>query len=199
MKNLVVRGLKNNSIYTFMGTMGFCWSACEVASLLGYEDSFMTVKTIMLKEGFKLGVEFEVLKGRELEEFLLLHEDKVAEYKGQPELIMFYEEGLYGFILATWNTLGLEHKKWIRREVMPKASRTGLYIKDEFIQQDRNITLFDLINVDVNLFSDKIFDNYFIAYDTNKEFLPILDQTIEILVSRELFMTKALGKARICL
>ena len=67
------------------------WRADEVVSAVGYENVTETIKDCIEHEEFTEGLEYEIIKNS------TKRSDNIIEFK--PTEYIFYEQGLYGFIL----------------------------------------------------------------------------------------------------
>ncbi|WP_252237454.1 Bro-N domain-containing protein [Clostridium sp. ZBS17] len=131
MSNLIVKEFNGDKIYTFICNNRPCWIANQIVSMFDYADSSTTIRQCINTEKFEIGIEYEVLKGTELRKF-----KKAANSQTKIELVrknvnqltVFYEDGLYGFLQYTDKPIGVEFRKWLRRDVLPEIRETGAYI-----------------------------------------------------------------------
>ncbi len=135
MNNLLVKEFNGNQIHTFMWNDKPCWIANEIVSIFDYADTSKTIQQCIEAEEFELGVEYDVLRGNELKAFKKIvgkvtTVEVVTSLKYVPQLIIFYEDGLYGFLQYTDKPVGVKFRKWVRREVLPEIRQTGAYITD---------------------------------------------------------------------
>lgn len=128
MKDLFVNEFNGKKVYTFMWNDRPCWIATQVVALLDYEKPSKTVSNCINSEKFEVGFEYELLAGNKLKEFKKLATKSVATFlKHAPKLVLFYEDGLYGFLQYTHMPIGIEFRKWLRREVLPELREKGTY------------------------------------------------------------------------
>jgi prophage antirepressor-like protein len=132
--DLIVKEFNGNQVHTFIWKDKPCWIASEIVSLFGYADTSKTIQDCITAESFELGLEHDVLRGEGLKAFkeMVNHVTtlKVVSSK-TPNLTIFYEDGLYGFLQYTDKPQGVEFRKWIRRDVVPEIRQTGGYIADK--------------------------------------------------------------------
>lgn len=128
MNNLFIKNFNDQKIITLIFDNRICWIAKDIAKVLGYDDSSKAVNQCIKSENFESGVEYEVLYGDKLKELKkLIGVTHTSYLKQTPKLVIFYEEGLYGFINYSELPLGISFRKWLRREVLPELRETGSY------------------------------------------------------------------------
>lgn len=143
MNNLFIKNFNDEEIITLIFDDRICWITKDIAKVLGYDDSSKAVNQCIKSENFESGVEYEVLSGDNLKELKkLIGVTHISYLKQTPKLVIFYEEGLYGFINYSELPLGISFRKWLRREVLPELRETGSYsinnnLKTE-IHEDRH-------------------------------------------------------------
>lgn len=143
MNNLFIKNFNDEEIITLIFDDRICWIAKDIAKVLGYDDSSKAVNQCIKSENFERGVEYEVLSGDKLKELKkLIGVTHISYLKQTPKLVIFYEEGLYGFINYSELPLGISFRKWLRREVLPELREKGFYsinnnLKTE-IHEDRH-------------------------------------------------------------
>jgi len=134
--NLIVKEFNGNEIHTFVWNNKPCWIANEIVSIFDYADPSKTIQDCISAEEFELGVEYDLLKGDNLKAFKELvgkvtTSAVVTSLKFVPQLTIFYEDGLYGFLQYTDKPIGVQFRKWIRRDVLPEIRQTGAYITNK--------------------------------------------------------------------
>ncbi|WP_297435954.1 BRO family protein [uncultured Clostridium sp.] len=127
MKRLFIESFKGNKVCTFLWKGKPCWIATHIAGLFDYNEASKAVFQCINKEGFELGEEHEILKGAYLKEFKAIACEAIPSIKYASQLVIFYEEGLYGFLQFTEKKEAIPFKKWLRREVLPQIRKTGEY------------------------------------------------------------------------
>ena len=132
LKNLFINDFKGKRVYSFIWNGKPCWVAIQLAELLEYKEISKVISNCIKVEDFEKGLEYDVLRGNKLKQFKNL----VSQYddsmlKQTPSLVIFYEDGLYGFLQYTQMPIGVEFRKWIRREVMPQIRKTGSFTLDK--------------------------------------------------------------------
>lgn len=133
MNNMLVKEFNGNQIHTLMWNDKPCWIANEIVSIFEYADPTKTVQDCIKAEEFEVGVEYEVLKGKIFKEFATTVEvvtNNLISNKART-LTIFYEDGLYGFLQYTDKPIGVQFRKWIRRDVIPEIRQTGAYITNK--------------------------------------------------------------------
>lgn len=128
--NIITREFEGHAIHTFVWNEKPCWIASEIVSLFGYSDTSKTIQQCIDVEEFDAGTEYDVLIGKALRQFKSMVQElttvKVVS-RNTPHLIIFYEDGLYGFLQYTEKPVGVRFRKWVRREVIPSLRQTGEY------------------------------------------------------------------------
>ena len=130
MKNLIVKEFNGSQIYTFMWKEKSCWIANQIVGLLDYADVSKTIQDCIKAEDFEIEQEYDVLKGNEFNDFvttLNVVANNIISNKAR-SITIFYEDGLYGFLQYTDKPIGVQFRKWLRREVLPSIRQTGAYI-----------------------------------------------------------------------
>ena len=143
MKNLFINDFKGKRVYSFIWNDKPCWVAIQLAELLEYKEISKVISNCIKVEDFEKGLEYDVLRGNKLKQFKNL----VSQYddsmlKQTPSLVIFYEDGLYGFLQYTQMPIGVEFRKWIRREVMPQIRKTGSFTMDK-LESERTSNVSD--------------------------------------------------------
>lgn len=182
MNNLIVKEFNGDKIHTFVWNDKPCWIANEIVSMFGYVEPKVTISQCIEAEQFEIGIEYEILKYNELKDFKELVKNTLTTSelinKYASSLAIFYEDGLYGFLQYTDKPIGVQFRKWIRREVLPEIRQTGAYISDkastEALKENNQPEKLETINKSVELVS------------------PLLDvagvdNTIKLLVVKTLF------------
>lgn len=153
MESLLTKEFNGNEIHTFMWNNKPCWIANQIVSSFGYADASKTILQCIEKEEFETDVEYEMLKGEDLKKFRemvnlattseVVTKDLISNKARH--LIIFYEDGLYGFMQYTDKPIGVKFRKWLRRDVLPEIRQTGVYvthdIKGKIIKMNNNIEL----------------------------------------------------------
>ena len=167
MNNLIVKEFNGNKIYTFIWNNKPCWIANQIVSMFGYAEPKVTINQCIESEEFEIGVEYEILKFNELKQFKELVKNTVTSSevinKHTPQLIIFYEDGLYGFLQYTDKPIGVQFRKWLRRDVLPEIREHGAYITNnanvEYLKERVNdIEKLQLAYNSTNLFKE-LLDN----------------------------------------
>lgn len=198
MNDLLVKEFDGKQICNFIWRDKPCWIALDIAEVLRYKNKSRTIGDIIKRENFKEEKEYSILNNEDLKEFKNIFSDYLGEFKYSPKIIIFYEEGLYGFLAASRMDKGVEFRTWIRREVMPQIREKGSYtlekVDKEKIIVDNNQGDLNIANRLMNLerenkklkkelhelknnldFDIDKFQRLKMAYETSKIFKDLLD------------------------
>ncbi|MGL4656070.1 MAG: BRO-N domain-containing protein [Sarcina sp.] len=135
-------------VYTVLWGGKPCWFATKIAETLDYDDPSKAISYCLKVEEFDIGIDYDVLTGKELREFKdILKENNIDDFKYISKLIIFYEDGLFGFLQFSHKPIGAKLRKWIRKEVKPR-------IKEELRVRENTIPL---INSDISKFRKQAF------------------------------------------
>ncbi|EGT3903081.1 phage repressor protein [Clostridioides difficile] len=164
MENLIVKEFNGSQIYTFMWNEKPCWIAKQIVELFGYADATVTINQCVEAEAFENGLEFEVLIKEDLKRFKNIVNEVTKNTlvssniinKHTPNLTIFYEDGLYGFLQYTDKPIGVQFRKWLRREVLPSIRQTGAYITnnanpDKLREKANEIESLDTVNKTIEI------------------------------------------------
>ncbi|EJA6589970.1 phage repressor protein [Clostridioides difficile] len=138
MENLIVKEFNGSQIYTFMWKEKSCWIANQIVGLFDYADVSKTIQDCIKAEDFEIEQEYDVLKGNEFNDFvttLNVVANNIISNKAR-SITIFYEDGLYGFLQYTDKPIGVQFRKWLRREVLPSIRQTGSYITNNADPQE---------------------------------------------------------------
>lgn len=148
MNELLINEFEGNKIYSFIWNGRPCWIAIQIGDLLDYKEPSKAVFQCINSECFEIGKEYDILKKGYLKKFKVIASQAITSIKYAPRLIIFYEDGLYGFLQFSKKTVGINFKKWIRREVLPSIRREGQYTlnksdieKRKEVQQKDNLRI----------------------------------------------------------
>ncbi|MGL4453006.1 MAG: BRO-N domain-containing protein [Sarcina sp.] len=125
-----------------------CWLAVQMATVLEYDEPSKAISYCLKVEEFEKGIEYDVLSGAKLKDFknaLKEYDDEILKFV--PKVVIFYEEGLFGFLQFSHKPIGAKLRKWIRKEVKPKIMKR-LGGKENY-----------LLNSDINSDSDNTYNN----------------------------------------
>lgn len=131
MNNLIVKSFNGNEVHTFIWNEKPCWIANEIVSMFDYADASTTIGQCIETEEFEEGAEYETLLKDDLKKFKKMVNSLTKinlVSSNAPHLIIFYEDGLYGFLQYTDKPIGVSFRKWLRRDVLPEIRKTGAYI-----------------------------------------------------------------------
>ncbi|MGL5577346.1 MAG: BRO-N domain-containing protein [Sarcina sp.] len=98
-----------------------CWLAIQMATILQYEEPSKAISYCIKNEEFDKGIDYDILSGTKLKEFknaFKNYDDEILKFV--PKVIIFYEDGLFGFLQFSHKPLGSKLRKWIRKEVKPR-------------------------------------------------------------------------------
>lgn len=204
MNDLLVKEFKGEAVYNFVWRGKPCWLALDIARTIGYKDKSKAIGTIIKKENFKLEKEYSILNGDDLKEFKEIFGEYITDVKYISKIIIFYEEGLYGFLAASRMEKGVEFRTWIRREVMPQIREKGSYVLKSVNEEKSNVDN-NLINLELENkrlkeelyelrnsldFDMDKFQRLKMAYETSKMFKDLLDDITLDSKYKFLFMKK---------
>ncbi|HFL3654619.1 TPA: BRO family protein [Clostridioides difficile] len=158
MKNLIVKEFNGSQIYTFMWKEKSCWIANQIVGLFDYADVSKTIQDCIKAEDFEIKQEYDVLKGNEFNDFvttLNVVANNIISNKAR-SITIFYEDGLYGFLQYTDKPIGVQFRKWLRREVLPTIRQTGAYITnnaapDKLREKANEIESLDTVNKTIEI------------------------------------------------
>ncbi|HAT4138775.1 BRO-N domain-containing protein [Clostridium perfringens] len=160
MNDLFIKKFNDEEIITLILDNRICWIAKDVAKILNYDDPSKAINQCIKAEKFEYGIEYEVLAGDKLKEVKrLIGVTHISYLKQTPKLVIFYEEGLYGFINYSKLPIGISFRKWLRREVLPELRAKGTYsinkesYKYNLKDESENLSLYiqDKLNKERNL------------------------------------------------
>ena len=179
MNDLIIGDFEDREVYSFVWRDKPCWIGIDIAESIGYKAKSRTISLTIEREGFIKGNEYEVLDGEELKEFKEVFGDYIEHMKYSSRVIIFYEEGLYGFLAASRMKKGVEFRTWIRRDVMPSIRKKGYYVgekvKPEFVDIKQTVDV-EIVNdsLDVEIKDDKL-NRLNTAYKSASMFKELLD------------------------
>ena len=125
--NILIREFNGNSIYTFMWKGRPCWMATDIARAFEYIDPSRTINNCIKSEHFEEEFEYEILEGSNLRLFKDIVGDTISNKERIARLTIFYKDGLYGFLQYSEKPIGIEFRKWLRREVLPSLRKNKYY------------------------------------------------------------------------
>ncbi|WP_297437181.1 BRO family protein [uncultured Clostridium sp.] len=138
MSNIFTRNFNGREICTLMWNGKLCWIGVHIVEALEYEKPSKTLNQCIEAEEFDIGIEYDVLTGDNLNKF---KKDTtvavVTSIKYASRLTILYEDGLYGFLQYTDMPIGIEFRKWLRREVVPSLRAEGFYNIETEIPKDK--------------------------------------------------------------
>ena len=213
MNDLLVKEFKGEQVYNFVWRDKPCWIALDVAGTIGYKEKSRAISDMIKRENFKEEKEYSILTGNDLKEFKEIFGEYITDVKYISKIIIFYEEGLYGFLAASRMDKGVEFRTWIRREVIPQIREKGSYtlekVKEEKPSVDHKQTNLNMANKLISLeqenkklkkelyelrnnldFDMDKFQRLKMAYETSKMFSSLLDDITLDSKYKFLFMKK---------
>jgi anti-repressor protein len=137
MNEMIINEFAGTNIHTFMWNGKPCWIANEIVGLFGYADPSTTIGQCIEAEEFEIEFEYNILIKEDLKTFKkLVNQQTKSELVRQNvnRLIIFYEDGLYGFLQYTNKAIGVKFRKWLRNEVLPSIRKYGFYATDQFLE-----------------------------------------------------------------
>ncbi|MGL4874376.1 MAG: BRO family protein [Clostridium sp.] len=189
MNDLIVKTFKGKKCLNFVWNNRPCWIGIQLVEIFEYTQKSKTVLNCIKREGFEKGIEYDVLDGENLKEFKKIFSEELEELKFVSRVIIFYEQGLYGFLAYTNMPIGREFRRWIRREVIPDLREKGYYVLEgnEEVVETREVIVKDKANFD----RDK-FIRGALTYETAILFKDLLDDitkdsTYKFLMIKKIF------------
>ncbi|MGL4990503.1 MAG: BRO family protein [Sarcina sp.] len=190
MNDLITKKFKNKDLNNLIWRNQICWTGMEIVEFFGYSNRRKAISDCIKSENLQQGIEYEILTGEELKGFKEVFIDVLEEQKFAPQIIIFYEVGLYRFLAYTKMPLGVEFREWIGNDVMPTLREKGYYVMDgvqlpteiiertEFVQSDSSYSKF----------STEKMERYRMALETAKMFQPILDNITKDSIYKFLYL-----------
>lgn len=172
MNDLIIKMFNGKKCLNFVWNNKPCWIAIQLVDIFEYNQKSKTVLNCIKREGFEKGIEYDVLDGEELRNFKESFSEELEDLKFVSRVIIFYEQGLYGFLSYTNMPIGREFRRWIRREVIPTLRKKGYYVldgKDEVLES-KDIVVKTKDDFDMDKFRRGI-----VTYETAKLFKDLLD------------------------
>ncbi|MGL5066496.1 MAG: BRO-N domain-containing protein [Sarcina sp.] len=182
-ENMIVGMFQGQEVHTYIIDGRPCWRATEIASIIGYSDDSKAVRQSIKSEGYKRGIDYEVLNSNEIKRVIRVKGVAVTgSGKHISNLTIFYKKGLLGFINYSQMPTGKIFREWLRDEVFEelidmevedtlresKFSVKGDSLsKDEVDKKNNTVERLDMMNA-LNIV-DKILD------ETNERKLGYLD------------------------
>lgn len=178
MHDLITKKFKNKNLNSLIWNNQICWTGMEIVEFFGYSNKRKAISDCIKAEKLKEGIEFETLNGEELKEFKEVFSDILGEQKFAPQIVIFYEIGLYRFLAYTKMPLGIEFRNWIASDVMPTLREKGYYIMEGAELPSENIQKSEIVHNDYaySKFSTEKMERYRIAFETAKMFEPMIDK-----------------------
>lgn len=181
MNDLIIKTFKEKEIFSFIWNNKPCWLAVDIADLFGYMQKSKAILNCINREKFDIGVEYDVLEGERLKVFKEIFAEQLGDTKYAPKVVIFFEEGLYGFLGYTEMPLGVEFRNWIRKEVMPTLRKKGYYVCNEgeveitYKNEKKSTTSKKTKTTKITHTSDSNLDKLKAAYDSAMMFKELLD------------------------
>lgn len=144
--NILMREFNGNNIYTFIWKGKPCWIATDIAKAFGYIDPSRTINNCIKSERFEKEFEYEILEGNNLRVFKDIVGDTISNKERVARLTIFYEDGLYGFLQYSEKPIGIEFRKWLRREVLPSLRKNKYYSLNEVKDEELDLSCGENLN-----------------------------------------------------
>ena len=153
-KNMIVGMFQGQEVHTYIIDGRPCWRATEIASILGYSDDSKAVRQCIKSEGYKSGIDYEVLNSNEIKRVIQPEGVAVTGYgKHISNLTVFYKKGLLGFINYSQMPTGKIFREWLRDEVFEELidMEVGDTLRDsKFSIKDNNLSESEVDNTNQN-------------------------------------------------
>ena len=195
MSDLITKKFKNKNLNSLIWGGEICWTGMEIAEFFGYSNKRKAINDCIQREKLKEGMDYKFLSGDELKEFKETFAEILGEQKFAPQIIIFYERGLYRFLAYTKMPLGIEFREWVASEVMPTLREKGYYVMDGVELPNENIQKPEAVHnlSDFGKFSTEKMERYRLAFETAKILEPSLDKitkdpVYKFLVLKQIFV-----------
>lgn len=197
MNDLLVKKFKGEDFYNLVLDDRPCWVGVDLTEKLGYIDKSSPISACIAKENLLEEIHYEVLKGEKLKVFKETFGDYLTHIKKSPKLVIFYEEGLYRFLLWSRKTKGLELRAWVSEEVLPSLRKRGYYtVSNEEVEVSKIENLTSEVN---NIeFDDLKLQRIKYAYESARMLKDVLDDitkdsTYKYLVLKQVFVDSGIN------
>ncbi|WP_297523310.1 Bro-N domain-containing protein [uncultured Clostridium sp.] len=189
MSDLITKKFKNKNLNSLIWGGEICWTGMEIAEFFGYSNKRKAINDCIQREKLKEGMDYKFLSGDELKEFKETFAEILGEQKFAPQIIIFYERGLYRFLAYTKMPLGIEFREWVASEVMPTLREKGYYVMEGVELPTQNIQKPEAVHnlSDFGKFSTEKMERYRLAFETAKILEPSLDKITKDPVYKFLF------------
>ena len=105
--------------------------ATELGRLLGYTNNGSRLVQMITSgrwaERFREGVDYEMLKGKDLQDFWAILSQRERVYPQVSSLMILYTSGIHLVLLNTSKPIGTKIHQWLVDEVFPSLKETGSY------------------------------------------------------------------------
>jgi prophage antirepressor-like protein len=105
--------------------------ATELGRLLGYTNNGSRLVQMITSgrraERFREGIDYEMLKGQDLQDFWAILSERERVYPQVSNLMILYTPGIHLVLLNTSKPVGTELHRWLVDEVFPALKETGSY------------------------------------------------------------------------
>ncbi|MGL5633840.1 MAG: BRO family protein [Sarcina sp.] len=178
MSDLIVKKFKDKNLNSLVWGGEVCWTGMEIAEFFGYSNKRKAINDCIQREKLRESVEYKFLNGDELKEFKETFSEILGEQKFAPQIVIFYESGLYRFLAYTKMPLGIEFREWIGSELMPTLRKKGYYVMDGVDLPIEPIQNTQIVHIDSSYarFSTEKMERYRIAFETAKMFESSIDK-----------------------
>ncbi|MGL4740029.1 MAG: BRO family protein [Sarcina sp.] len=178
MSDLIVKKFKDKNLNSLVWGGEVCWTGMEIAEFFGYSNKRKAINDCIQREKLRESVEYKFLNGDELKEFKETFSEILGEQKFAPQIVIFYESGLYRFLAYTKMPLGIEFREWIGSELMPTLRKKGYYIMEGAELPNEPIKDTKTVHSDsgYSKFSTEKMERYRIAFETAKMFEASIDK-----------------------
>ncbi len=143
---MVPREFEGMQILNFLYRGRQCWIAGNIGSVMGYTKASRFAEKFQKewKEDAIQGEDFEVLRGRDLNDFKdLVYVSTVSVVPSlsqsllhTSQLVILYESGVHLALLKTRKPAGRRLRRFLAGEVMPQLRRDGRYSPERNINDD---------------------------------------------------------------
>ncbi|MGL4654908.1 MAG: BRO family protein [Sarcina sp.] len=172
MSDLIPKKFKSKILNSLIWGGEICWTGMEISEFFGYSNRRKAINDCIQREKLKEDIDYKFLSGEELKEFKETFSEILGEQKFAPQIIIFYERGLYRFLAYTKMPLGIEFREWIGSDLMPTLREKGYYVMEGAQLPTETIYKSEPVHNEYaySKFSTEKMERYRIAFETAKMF-----------------------------
>ncbi|MGL5576970.1 MAG: BRO family protein [Sarcina sp.] len=175
-----VKFFEDYEIHTLVYNRKQCWIAVDIATVLGYSDRTKAVRQCIFGEGFKSGIDYEILDSKEVK--VILEQKGATPFRSRRRLnrlTVFYKTGILGFINYAHMPIGKVFREWLRDEVFEEV--IDMEVGDTISESKFSVKRDNLSNNDLD--NSKVHNSKFEIMDI----LNVVDKILDEEDERKLF------------